>query len=499
MGKRIIILALAMLLGTAFLAYAETQNIKVSGDLEFSAILRSHFGLHNLPDVAAATYNPAVDKNSEKFFLGQARVRVDADLTDNVSATVRLLSEWVWGRQGENGYNGGFVDYGDNSMYAEIDLAYVTLKEFLYSPLTLTVGRQELHFGNDMIIGDPDTNRLAHFSHESRIPADLTKKKAFDAIRFTLDYNPLVIDAVYAQVREGGNTITGGGTGAGGTTDNVNTLRSDDDVILRGINAKYDFGKMNTIGEVYLWNKKIGQKNFTTNKADVVNVLGARVSTEPIENLTYQVEGAYQFGTLNPGNYSLVYDGTETIHRKAWAIETSLNYDWKKVKYTPSANFSYAYFRGDRQDVYDLTTGAAVISHYRGWDPMFENQTYGRIVNAILPQTNMHIIGLAGSMKPREDMTLMAQYYYYLWDKKYQDGATTLGYYDNPLASPFGGSNVMKHAASLGQEIDMTLTYDYTEDVQFKLMSDLFFPGASFGASNNDAAAEVIGSMKVTF
>ena len=39
-----------------------------------------------------------------------------------------------------------------------LDLANVRLKEFLYAPLDLTIGRQELHYGNDFIMGDPDTN-----------------------------------------------------------------------------------------------------------------------------------------------------------------------------------------------------------------------------------------------------------------------------------------------------------------------------------------------------
>lgn len=497
MGKRILIVLLATLfvLGMAK-AFAETQNIKVSGDLEFSTIFRNQYGLKN-EGRETGVANPGRDKKTEKFFLGQARIRIDADLTDNVSATVRLLSEWIWGRQGEVFYNGGFTDYGDNSMAVDLDLAYVVLKEFLYSPLTLTIGRQELHFGNDMIVGDPDTNRFAHFSHMTRIPYDLTKRKSFDAIRATLDYNPLVVDVVMAQVREGGDTTTG----AGGYIDDVDTLRADDDIRLLGINAKYDFGKWNTTGEAYFWQKHTGRKAYATNKNDTVNTVGGRIVTQPIENLTYQLEGAFQFGELNPGDITgAAYDGNRELSRRAWAVETFLTYDWKKAKYTPSATLGYAYFSGDRQDTYDNPTGGItpVTSRYRAWNPMFENQSFGRIANALMPQTNAHIIGISGSMKPREDITLKGEYYAYLWAKNYQNGALIPSYYDDPN-TPASWQLLMTDKRFVGQEIDLSLTYDYTEDVQFKLMSDVFLPGAAFDKRNDDVATQVIGSMKVVF
>jgi hypothetical protein len=66
---------------------------------------------------------------------------------------------------------------------------------------------------------------------------------------------------------------------------------------------------------------------------------------------------------------------------------------------------------------------------------------------------------------------------------------------------------------TLGQEIDATITYDYTEDVQFALLGGVYLPtsnintgkrtdttGAITGEEYTRAsAAELIGSMKVTF
>jgi hypothetical protein len=51
----------------------------------------------------------------------------------------------------------------------------------------------------------------------------------------------------------------------------------------------------------------------------------------------------------------------------------------------------------------------------------------------------------------------------------------------------------------LGDEIDLKLTYDYSEDVQFGLEAGVFIPGDAFANANDDEAYEVIGSVSVSF
>jgi hypothetical protein len=53
----------------------------------------------------------------------------------------------------------------------------------------------------------------------------------------------------------------------------------------------------------------------------------------------------------------------------------------------------------------------------------------------------------------------------------------------------------------LGNEIDATITYDYTEDVQFTLLGGWFNPGKAINkaASAAKSAKEVIASCKVVF
>ncbi|MBU1125849.1 MAG: alginate export family protein, partial [Candidatus Omnitrophica bacterium] len=198
MSKRLImILALALVAGLTCAAYAEVQNVKISGDITVMAVSRNNLDLVKTPTTdggAGSAVSTAAYDDKEEDLLSITRVRLDADLTDNVSTTVRLLNERNWNGESAAGTSESNRNIGLATANAvdeqdlDLDLAFVTLKEFLYSPLTLTVGRQELRFGNGWIVGDPDTNGAALRSHLAE--GDLSARKSFDAIRATLDYDP---------------------------------------------------------------------------------------------------------------------------------------------------------------------------------------------------------------------------------------------------------------------------------------------------------------------
>src|SRR5208283_1458435 len=118
--KKLLVVAIAVLIASP--AFAAVQNVKVSGDIQTTFLDRQDFGL----GFVAGTPVTPQGLTSQVGVAEQTRVRIDADLTDNVSATVRLINETAWGiGAGEEGA-GKSVD---------LDLAYVTLREFLYSPL----------------------------------------------------------------------------------------------------------------------------------------------------------------------------------------------------------------------------------------------------------------------------------------------------------------------------------------------------------------------------
>jgi hypothetical protein len=482
MSKRlIIVLALAFVVGLTFAAYAEVQNVKVSGDLTIDAVSRNNF------DLTKTAVNGSTNNDEQDNFLSITRVRIDADLTDNVSTTVRLINERDW-----DGTDTSTTEAND----IDIDLAYVTMKEFLYSPLSLTLGLQPLRYGNGLVVGDPDTNNLA--ANTSLTQSDLSLRKAFNGMKAVLNYDPLVVDLVYAKIDE--NTITG--------------ANANDDTDLYGINANYRLNKA-TMLEAYLFSKKKGSNatkytssNRTTGgalsnlstitKHDTVHTLGARIANTSIKNLNAQLEAAIQMGTYNPAFDINSQNAAITANRKAWALQAGAMYDLKDVskklsKYRPSVMGTYTYLSGEKN--------TRVSGTYHGWDAMFEDQTSGHIINALMGYSNSQTLTLTGNIVPMEDVSLKLDYVTLWLNKRFPGGnGTTSGVNTVNLRGIASASTyTMTNSRHLGQELDATLSYDYTEDVQFSLLGGVFFPGDAFQAGNDTKASELIGSMKVTF
>ncbi len=498
MSKRlIIVLALAFVVSLVAGAYAEVQNVKVSGDMLMRAISRDNFTLSKGDSATAAA-----NKYHVSGLTTTTRLRVDADLTDNVAATVRLLNERSWGL--ENNWMGAVALDTDNNTGVDVDLAYVTLKEFLYSPLTLTVGRQEIKFGNGLVVGDPDT---ILYADETNVPMDLSSRKAFDAIRATLNYDPLIVDVIYAKVTEG----EGAWWQQAGANEHIDTN-------LYGINALYNLGMNNATAEMYYFARVNDNKDLQAVpllKKDVTHTTGVLVQGEVVPKmLKASVEYARQFGTSNTYLGNII---GATARRSAWATQAMLTLLYQDQ---PAAGFTYTYLSGDKNTI----TGApSTISKLKGWDPMFSSQVGNNIVAAILPSSNVSVYTLWAGMKPKEDITVALVYGYYRLNKEMMDQAggalLAVGDYGRLLgATPYGqsfggGYYSMTEKKSLGNAIDLTAIYDYTEDVQFGLTFGYMWLGDAFrkdtgvvtgGApfvinANHENPRQLIGSMKVTF
>ncbi|MBU4346326.1 MAG: alginate export family protein [Candidatus Omnitrophica bacterium] len=473
MSKRLILfLALAFMVGIASVALAEVQNVKVGGDIDIKGIARNSLSLQD--PTTTTGHTPVAYGESISAIISTVRVKLDADLTDNVSATVRLLNEREWGEEGAA------------TTDVDLDLAYIALKEFLYSPLTLTLGRQNLRFGSGLIVGDPDTNGIAA-GHAAGTPVglvtsldDLSSRKSFDAMRATLDYDPLIVDLVYSKIDE-----SGGGENPG--------VAAYDDIDLYGINAGYAVNSdLNT--EVYLWQRSRDANSVLgLRKAENLRTAGARGIYTGLENLVLGLETAMQFGdhvvnqTLYPDEVANTGDNRKV---RAYALQASANYAMPDVTYTPVLGASYTYLSGENY--------LSNSSTYRGWNSMFEDQAGGTLFNKILAFSNVQLFNVSTSLKPMDDVTLALNYYYLRLNQAYTSAQPTAGV----ILSGVAGDptfHMKSGEKALGSEIDLGITYDYTEDVQFGLNTGAFIPGSAFTGDNDKTATQVIGSMKVTF
>ncbi|MDE1921578.1 MAG: hypothetical protein KGI24_09085, partial [Candidatus Omnitrophica bacterium] len=193
--RKLLVAGLMVVLSTP--AFAAIQNVKVSGNITSSFVDRSNF---DLGSTTALLYTAGLKK--QNVFLTQTEVRIDADLSDNVSAQVGLINERAW-----NNHNGLGNSNAYNDTNVDLYLANLTLREFLYSPLTLTIGRQVFFYGNGLILGNGPANQTN--GGLEYIDQDLGWSTAEDGIKAVLDYKPLTIDLIYFRNDETNAGIQG--------------------------------------------------------------------------------------------------------------------------------------------------------------------------------------------------------------------------------------------------------------------------------------------------
>jgi len=428
----------ALVVAFAVPASAETQNIKVSGDIKAAYVYQQDIDY---------TSN---DFNNQNFFIQQIGLNVEADLTDNVSTYIRLINERDWN------YGDGNVTNDSAQFEILLDEAYVTLKEMLYAPLTVKIGRQNMWLGKGFVIGNSANWAAGNLPPTIREYSDMT---AFDAIRATLDYDPWTIDLIYSKIDEGLNAV-----GVGNY----------DDVDLYVANVGYDFTKYDAEAEAYyIYRHDTGQK--VDGKTDEINTIGLRGSLVPFDSMNLWLEGATQFGKDRTGATS--------VSREAYAVDAGIDYTFADVKWTPLLGAEYIWLSGNKVGT----------SKNEGWDPLYRGKFDNyladfRGITKIPAQgtatnntgmTNQQSIAVFGSIAPVTDITL--------------DGRWTALWHDQKLT---GADSQNK---KLGYELDGKVAYDYTEDVQFSVLGGVLWPGNYYQSPENKTAAQIVAGVSVDF
>jgi hypothetical protein len=446
------VLVLAFVVGIACAAYAEVQNVKVGGDITTVAVTRDRVDLGQNDNSVGAAGLASI-----------TRVKVGANLTDNVDVVVRLLNERVWSTLLEDEYDAPETDA------MVLDLAYVAFKDFMKDttnmPLTLVVGRQPIKLGSGLLVGDPDTNQFEGEGPFDNSPiGDLSAKKSFDAIVGILDYSPLTLTLGWVK-------------GCEGDLIQVEDEYKSDDVDVWAVVAAYKFDEdaKNLVLEGTLVRQVLYPVATTVGRQKIDN-LGIRATAAPMKDLGVEAEYVYQtakiFGVFDANNAGFINKDMSSEHSSALRLAATMGFP-------------------DAQWVPTLGVDFTRLSEY--WNVMHEDTTPADIMNLIFPNQNVQCIGITATAKPKEDLMLKLRYANARMVKLIE---TETG--DFVSAGIPEGQYSMTGKKALGYEIDLAAAYDYTSDVQFGLGFGYFKPGKAFETPRK-AATQLIGSMKVTF
>lgn len=422
-------------------AFAEVQNIKVSGGITVRGFIRDNYSTMNSGggrSFSTVTL-PFQETNSRDWYNTITSLSIDADLTDNVAASLKLGNERDWRTAGD-------------TTVVNIYSAYVTLREMLYSPMTLKVGRMPVQLADGLIIGDGVIN-------EGTVPlaSDYSDMVEFDTIHAIFDYDPLTLVAGVLKISDLSQATSDDVDGY--LIDVIYKLEDDMDTVLDVyfVNAHYS-APNTTTGP----GTGTGGLNASTDAADVYAIAACATMT-PVEELAAKIGAAYQFGDAE----SQLAGNDRDL--KAYAFDVALDYAIEN-EYSPKVGVKYIYRSGDDAD------GSG---DYKGWLSMFENQVNGVIYD---PNTNTNSVAISATIVPMDRVTVGAEFWLYNLAKK--------------AAAQTSNTSTKKDA---GTELDLFAAYEYTEDVNIGLSLAWFFPGDYYRRNYDDTAFQAMLELGVEF
>ncbi len=180
-------------------------------------------------------------------------------------------------------------------------------------------------------------------------------------------------------------------------------------------------------------------------------------------------EAAYETGDI--GNQDL----------DAFAVDVGASVSFA-MAWSPQLQVGYTFASGDEPGSPKDNEGFMPLGQYR---------YYG---HALSPKMdNIHIFNASASVRPSELWTLALDYYHYMQDEQV---AAAVG---NPILTDSG---IMKSTTgldeNLGDEVDASVTFNYTDGVKAQVLVAYFMPGDAYGADDDDAL-EIRGEILVSF
>lgn len=491
----------ALLISAA--AQSELQNVEVGGEIR---IRWNHFspeGAIQSPRQAFGPFqigNPFgaqfADKgNSLDFVEQRTKLNVTADFTKDVTAFIEFDSYDIYGEDfradaitGANLRPGtvqnivGVSTAAQGNDSVNLYQAYIETRDTWGVPLRLRIGRQELQFGSEWLVGNNDTSSF--FSGLS-----------FDGISVAYDSDLFTITAFATKLAENFN------------------IEEDGDVNFFGVYASYDGIRDMVIDAYWLFIRdgrgtRLGFPLATPNTG-LIGRIGGRIEeyfgvdgfkpTQQIHTFgvrtagaragfDWEAEIAYQSGDatntvnafFNPDPDSLLLglsnlpfggpfgDDDVDYQTLGWNAEVGYTFD---ISLRPRIYLGAAFLEGEdeRDDTFKQWHRNTFILFEQDADVsfnrLFSDWEYSEfLADGDLSNAMVYRGGI--SLAPTESLELLLSLAYFEVDESHTSNGI--------LGIPFLGYEVDDE---LGWEMGLYLTYDYTEDLVFNFGYARFFAG----------------------
>lgn len=381
-----------------------------------------------------------------------------------LSYTGRWFSATVEGRSsysyGDERYNPAAAGQGLTERDGPMDIhqAFVFIGNHKEFPVSLKIGRQELAYGDQRLVG--------HFRWNNNA-------RTFDAIKVRWQ-NPIF----------GVDVFTGGVV----YNDHNNLNRSNPQDVFSGAYFNFPTIAQNEIVESYLLARNVNRGIVTDNWSGVpapfrfpgaqdVYTAGLRIKSKPnaYGPYDYGIEAMYQFGdrtAVFPASTVAAALAAPRLDHRAYALIAQSGYTWSESWGQPRLGLIYSFASGDKNAA-DLKSGT-----FQNLFPT-NHLFYGYMDLSSLQ--NLHDIRIAYTLKPTPTISLgLEAHLHYL--------AKTTDFWYNVAGAPrnFTGAAVgsgggyrinPSYSHQLGREIDFVAGWSVTHYAQLELGLSHYFRG----------------------
>lgn len=477
----IVVGLIALVAGSAF---AELQNVEVGG----SIFIRGNYILNTFTDFGAngaptpatrypysavrgrpigGVFNPNVTSifdwdgadNDVSMIEQRTRIHIKSDFTQNVSAKIELDSYDIWGEdfRSQNYITG--VDTRARSIDdVEIFQAYIEADQMFGIPLRLRIGRQELAFGSQWLVGTRD---FAFFK----------TGLSFDALRLTYSHDWFTVDAFASKLAESMGDffqddmdfygVYGSWIGIPDVTLDLFYFLLRDDTIGEDVNGNWFTEWMEDI---------LSRDEYETT---TLHTIGARAAAKKW-GFDAEFEIAYQFGaadtvgqTFKPFSY-----GDDNATFDNWGVKLDVGYTIDITeKYKPHVFAGFRYYGGE--DNRKISFWDAINPLYKphasvSFNRLFSNEINSGFMDLWNDMSNCWLVraGIEGPIIERLGGRFAVNYFHVVDP-----------FYAPRMWKPFGRSIpvapgmpwvVNRNDSDLGWETDLFLEYHYSQDLCFE-------------------------------
>ncbi|MDP2895141.1 MAG: alginate export family protein [bacterium] len=330
--------------------------------------------------------------------------------------------------------NEGFSS-GSAEGTGDIPEGYLSLQDIRNTDWSVKAGRQHMNFGRGFLISDNE------------------KEISYDALLVTGEFPTWTISLAAARLDEA-QTIEG----------------------LRGGMMVPDSN----------WNLYLADLNWHDENILPLSLGGYVIYAEDEtalgrEPLIFGVRGDYTtdiWSVWGEVAYETGDVGDQDLDAIAFDVGGSVSFE---SAWSPKLKVAYTFASGDEPSMED----------FEGFQPLGQYRYFGHALSPTM--SNVHIFNAGASVQPNDYWTFGIDYYHYMQDEE------VAGIVGNPLLTDPG---IMKSTTglddNLGDEVDVSATFHYTDGVKAQVLLAYFMPGDAYGADDDDAL-EIRGEILVSF